>query len=93
MKPNNRRSTPYWCTARFSPYVSNTQRIEISRLQKQSLLYPEYFSSELMSPTAISRSISDLLNTERANHGLEPIYFKLEQEPDQPDQSGRSLGS
>ena len=58
-------------------YITHTQRVELSRLQQQFLLYPEYFSAELMSSTAISRSITDLLNTERAKHGLEPIYFKL----------------
>ena len=58
-------------------YVTHTQRYEISRLQQHSLLYPEYFSSELMSSTAISRNITQLLNTERGKHGLEPIYFKL----------------
>jgi two-component system cell cycle response regulator len=77
MKPNKQALNALLVHRAIHAYVSNTQRIEISRLQRQSLLYPEYFSSELMSATAISRSISDLLNTERSNHGLEPIYFKL----------------
>lgn len=58
-------------------YVANTQLVEISRLQQRFLLYPEYFYAELMSSTAVSRNITELLNTERTKHGLEPIYFKL----------------
>lgn len=58
-------------------YVTQVQRPEIYRLKEAQKLYPEYFSPTVMSFTFISRSIKDLLNIQREQHGLEPIYFKL----------------
>lgn len=58
-------------------YVTKVQRPEVYRLKEENKLYPEYFSPLLMSFTFISRSVKDLLNTQREKSGLEPIYFKL----------------
>lgn len=61
-------------------YVTNTQRPEIYRLKDEEKLYRNYFAPQTMSFTYISRSIKDLLNEQREQHGMEPIYFKLASE-------------
>jgi len=58
-------------------YVTETQRPEIYRLQKEGGLDAGYFSPKVMSFTYIARSIKELINKERESAGLEPIYFKL----------------
>lgn len=58
-------------------YVIQVQRPEIYRLKDEGKLYGEYFSPQVMSSTFISRTVKDLLNIERQQYGLEPIYFKL----------------
>ncbi|MGB4335653.1 MAG: diguanylate cyclase [Chromatiaceae bacterium] len=61
-------------------YVTKTQRPEIYRLKDEQKLYRDYFAPQTMSFTYISRSIKDLLNDQRQQHGMEPIYFKLASE-------------
>jgi len=58
-------------------YVTETQRPEIYRLKEDGLLYQEYFSPKVMSFTFIARSVKELINKEREEVGLSPIYFKL----------------
>jgi diguanylate cyclase (GGDEF)-like protein len=61
-------------------YVTKVQRPEIYRLKDDKKLYPDYFSPMTMSFTFISRNVKDLLNAQREQHGIEPIYFKLASE-------------
>ncbi len=61
-------------------YVTKTQRPEIYRLKDEQKLYRDYFAPQTMSFTYISGSIKDLLNDQRQQHGMEPIYFKLASE-------------
>jgi len=58
-------------------YVAETQRPEIYRLKEEGILYQEYFSPKVMSFTYIARSVKELINKERENVGLPPVYFKL----------------
>lgn len=61
-------------------YVTKTQRPEIYRLKDEQKLYRDYFAPQTMSFTYISRNIKDLLNEQRQQHSMEPIYFKLASE-------------
>lgn len=58
-------------------YVATIQRPEIYRLQREGLLYEDYFQPEVLSFTFIARTIKELVNEERVNAGQEPVYFKL----------------
>lgn len=58
-------------------FVETVQKEEIYRLQREKLLYPEYFSPRLLSSTFIARGIKDQQNHEREQKGLEPLYFKF----------------
>lgn len=58
-------------------YVRENQKPEVMRLKHLGMLYPEYFSPELLSSSYAAHSVMKYANKERESSRLPPFYFKV----------------
>ena len=61
----------------INDYVTGQQKPEVYRLKKEGLLYPDYFSPQLLSGSYIRRNIQDYYNLHRKEAGKDEFYYKL----------------
>lgn len=61
----------------LSDLVSDLQKPEIYKLQKEGVLHQDYFSPALLSSTYITMKLNEYTNIERIKLGISPLIYKL----------------